>query len=238
MSKNKTFFNEHIAELDGVRGMACIMVISLHYFIGIVQLDQQSWLSHLRSAIQPFLIGGVDLFFVLSGVLISGILMDHKESDSYFKTFWSRRIARIFPVYFLLLLTYILLLEFRSNHEASFLDIWLFKNPLPIWSYATFTQSIPMAELGDGGARWIGVTWSLAVEEQFYWFLPPLVYWLSRKNVVLMAIVAIFISPFIRTLAWTQLNWFASYCLLPCRMDTLMWGVLVACAIRNTQYQH
>jgi peptidoglycan/LPS O-acetylase OafA/YrhL len=90
-----------------------------------------------------------------------------------------------------------------------------------------------MAQLGDGGARWIGVTWSLAVEEQFYWFLPPLVYWLSSRSMFTIAIVSIALSPLIRTLAWVTLNWFSSYCLLPCRMDTLMWGVLVACMVRN-----
>jgi peptidoglycan/LPS O-acetylase OafA/YrhL len=93
----------HRPELDGVRGIACLLVLIDHCVIGPLVLKPGSDLETVRVHLQPFLFGGVDLFFILSGFLISGILMDSRDGPLYFRRFWTRRIARIFPVYYTLI---------------------------------------------------------------------------------------------------------------------------------------
>src|SRR5947209_4890191 len=84
-----------IPELDGVRGLAILLVLVWHYFVDVggFQTGIGSWKAH---ALAPFRLtwSGVDLFFVLSGFLIGGILYDAKASDGYYRTFYGRRVHR------------------------------------------------------------------------------------------------------------------------------------------------
>ena len=96
--------SQRIIELDGLRGIGILMVVIYHYFV-VHLAGRTSIIEYIASAF--FLTWtGVDLFFVLSGFLIGSILMDHKESPNYFRTFYIRRICRIFPLYY----TWILIL--------------------------------------------------------------------------------------------------------------------------------
>ena len=91
---------ERVKELDGLRALAILLVVAWHY-IGIVGgAESTLW--------RIFVFGrsGVDLFFVLSGFLIGGILIDAKESRNFFRTFYIRRAFRILPVYLLLVVVY------------------------------------------------------------------------------------------------------------------------------------
>ena len=100
-----------IPELDGLRGMAILLVLVGHYFAvpgtGAASLLNGYW----------FRLGwtGVDLFFVLSGFLIGGILLDVRDSPNYFKTFYARRFFRIIPLYYAWILLYIVLSVFARN---------------------------------------------------------------------------------------------------------------------------
>src|SRR5262249_34841992 len=136
---------------------------------------------------------GVDLFFVLSGFLIAGILLDNRTATNYFSVFYTRRICRIFPLYFLVLGLFILLLATGAREWTSL--TWLFHDPMPLWSYATFTQNVPMALQSTLGAGWMEVTWSLAVEEQFYFVIPLLVWLFPRRTLAVIAILLIFLAP-------------------------------------------
>jgi peptidoglycan/LPS O-acetylase OafA/YrhL len=224
-----------VPELDGIRGIACILIVLLHCLIGISDFAQGSLLQEVKSETNVFLIGGVDLFFVLSGFLIGGILMDNRQSENFFRAFWTRRIARIFPVNYVLLASFVVVLAVRKNFDLPWLDIWLLKGPTPpLWTYATFTQSIPMAVAGEAGPRWLGITWSLAIEEQFYLIFPVLIFFLSRRAIWLVAVAGILIAPVL----WAIIEWktgqpYTGYVLLPCRVSALLLGVLVACVIRN-----
>jgi peptidoglycan/LPS O-acetylase OafA/YrhL len=130
---------------------------------------------------------GVDLFFVLSGFLIGGILLDYKNGRYYFKTFYIRRICRIFPLYFIWL--FIFLWAFYTIPPSSMLS-GLLNNPLPFWVYLTFTQNIAMSYTGLMGVEWLAVTWSLAIEEQFYLFLTWLIHRVNiRKLPYLLTIL-------------------------------------------------
>src|SRR5947209_6904169 len=159
----------HYLELDGLRGLAILMVVSFHYNLA------------------PFLGGvGVDLFFVLSGFLLGGTLLDKREASNYFKAFYTRRVCRIFPLYFLSLFLFVILLL-----AAPFTLGWLLfgdsirfllGDPLPLWSYFTFTQNFAMVDQGVWGIPWLGHAWSLAVVEQFYLILPVLIRFVSREK--------------------------------------------------------
>ena len=221
----------HLPELDGVRGAACLMVVLLHGFFGILAPNLD--IPYLHPITDAFFGGaGVDLFFVLSGFLIGGILIDHRESPNYFKVFWVRRAARILPVYFLLFATYGLALSVSQLVTASWFHEWLMQDPIPLWTYFTFTQNYFMAAENSGAARWVGITWSLAVEEQFYLIFPFVVYFLSKRAVIGLALVTIILAPFIRTHLWHH-GFYTGYFPTPARADGLMFGVLVAYAVRT-----
>jgi peptidoglycan/LPS O-acetylase OafA/YrhL len=214
--------SHHYLELDGLRGMAILMVVSFHYNLA------------------PFLGGvGVDLFFVLSGFLLGGTLLDKKEAPNYFKAFYVRRICRIFPLYFLSLFLFVLLLL-----AAPFTIGWLLfgdsirfllGDPLPLWSYFTFTQNFAMVDHGVWGIPWLGHAWSLAVVEQFYLILPFLIRFVSREKLPYLLAALILTAPLSRTLLFNfhPNGDFALYVLMPCRADSLLLGVLCAYAIRN-----
>ena len=220
-----------LPELDGLRGIACLMVMLDHVIVSSLPQDLMPGLYRLST----WLIGGVDLFFVLSGFLIGGILLDHKDSSNYFQVFWTRRIGRIFPVYYLLMLTFFCMIGIKTRLDAPWLDVFLFNNIMPLWTYLLFVQNFAQSlDGGDGGARWVASTWSLAIEEQFYLLLPPLIYVMRRRSVVALAAMCVIIALLVRAHLWQATgSWFTGYFLLPGRMDSLAFGLLGALAIRN-----
>lgn len=224
----------HLRELDGVRGAAVLMVILLHTMFGILADDFS--IPSIQPILRAFFGGaGVDLFFVLSGFLIGGILIDHRGSSNYFKVFWIRRATRILPVYLLLLATYLVAKHIGSDKNAPWFHAFLMQDPLPIWSYLTFTQNYFMAAANSGAARWIGITWSLAVEEQFYLVFPFVVYFLPKRTVLRIALACILIAPLIREYLWQHYGFYTGYFPTPARADGLMFGVVAAYAIRSSK---
>src|ERR1700722_2656677 len=134
----KTQSSSRILELDGIRGLAIALVLFHHYIhdsitFGVSRFDD--FIKH------TFSLGatGVDLFFVLSGFLIGGILMDHRKSENYFKSFYIRRVCRILPVYYSILLAYIFACHILSAHQAQPWFRWLFVSDVSLWTYVTFT---------------------------------------------------------------------------------------------------
>ena len=222
-----------ISELDGLRGVAILLVVIWHYLPGIVSDAPPRVLELANSAIR-FAWSGVDLFFVLSGFLIGGILLDHRESRNYFRTFYARRAYRILPVYAATLVAFVVFS--RSRFQAV---SWLFDQPMPAWSYLTFTQNYTMAGAGSFGALWLGMTWSLAVEEQFYAVL-PLVVWLVPQAILPLVLGTMALAaPIARGLLFTtDPHWStACYMWMPARADSLMLGVLAAVALRRPDFQ-
>lgn len=230
-----------IPELDGIRGIAILLVLIWHYGICQVTTEPNTLLAYVKKSLS-FTWSGVDLFFVLSGFLIGGILLDNKESPNYFKTFYIRRVCRIFPLYFLWLALFIIIVYAEVFPIFSRLNniSWLFQKSVPVWSYATFTQNIAMMYNGGFGPHWLGITWSLAVEEQFYFFLPFVIYFLSLQKLPSMLLFIIFAAPILRVILfhYCLYGWFASYILMPCRADALLLGVLSAYLIRQEFFVH
>jgi peptidoglycan/LPS O-acetylase OafA/YrhL len=228
-----------IPALDGLRGIAILLVLLRHAVFGVSSVqgvEAHSRLAFLLLSLGQLTWSGVDLFFVLSGFLIGGILLDARLSPRYFQTFYIRRAYRILPLYFLIIglsLLPHLLAEFSAARAAHTTPL-----PLPWWSYATFTQNFWMAHRGLFGPSGIGITWSLAIEEQFYLTIPLLVRYIRPRNLFLVLLTIIACVPWLRVLLHSSMAYpgLASYVLMPTRADALSLGVLAALFVRDPDF--
>jgi peptidoglycan/LPS O-acetylase OafA/YrhL len=216
-----------IPELDGLRGLAILLVLVGHYFavpgVGSVSLLNGYW----------FRLGwtGVDLFFVLSGFLIGGILLDARGSPRYFKTFYARRFFRIIPVYYAWIFLYVVLsILGRSFLSARIGTVQGIDGSIP--AHFLFLQNFHEFLKSTVSFWWFSSTWSLAVEEQFYLVAPLLVRFLPRRTLAAVLVGVTFLAPVLRFFVRTRFaesSWLA-YRLMPCRADSLAIGVLAALA--------
>jgi peptidoglycan/LPS O-acetylase OafA/YrhL len=225
-----------VPELDGLRGLAILVVWLGHYFyvpsVGIFRFLNDSWLGLGWS--------GVDLFFVLSGFLIGGILLGHRESNSYFKTFYARRFFRIIPVYYAWILAYVLLVTIGG----SFLRAHAHTGNIEGFDWPIAFQFLFLQNFGDFLTSpisyfWFTATWSLAVEEQFYLVSPLLVRFLSKRLLAIFLGVVVLTSPLIRLLVRHFIPhgpWLA-YRLMPCRADALAMGMIAAMLWRSDDFR-
>src|SRR5882757_1657709 len=187
---------DRIPELDDLRGVAIAMVLVSHYAVFGFVTKHGSLTSYLK-ALPGLGWSGVDLFFVLSGFLIGGILLDARESSNYFQVFYARRFFRIVPIYAVVLLFFAVAGGVaRSAQGRDF--TWLFANSMPWYAYATFTQNFWMVFHGSAGGNWLAPTWSLAVEEQFYLTLPLVVRFVSRQRLIVWLVLLVFCAPLLR----------------------------------------
>jgi peptidoglycan/LPS O-acetylase OafA/YrhL len=226
-----------IPELDGLRGFAILLVVSIHYFYDPGANLPKS-LHYLQSL---FALGwtGVDLFFVLSGFLIGGILLEVRTSSNYFKTFYIRRFFRIVPLYYLWLFCLIALVFlggpfFQSSRPSGQPGIdW------EIWAHFLFLQNLWANHYSPLAVWWLGVTWSLAVEEQFYLVAPFLVRFLSKRRLIVFLSSVILVAPCFRILvrAFVPMSTDAIYRLTLFRADTLALGMLAALFWRDLEFR-
>lgn len=213
---------QRIVALDGVRGIATLMVLTSHFLFADVYGQRQWW-----PVVQAGWIG-VDLFFVLSGFLITGILLGKKGRPDYFKDFYRRRVLRIFPLYYfsvLLSALAVLLIDRQPEHlNDGYNSLGWYLAFIPnfaiAWSNTWVWQT-----------NWIGLAhlWSLAVEEQFYILWPLIVLLLPRRALAVLCIGLVWASPHLRE--HTEMifgeNNLAVYVLPYCRMDGLALGSLL-----------
>lgn len=162
--------------------------------------------------------------------------MDFRSTENYFKTFYIRRICRIFPLYFFWLSLFVILPWLFAPHFPPEWYAKVFtqdKHLFPGWSYIFFLQNFYTAKTSLFGPHWMAATWSLAIEEQFYLLL-PLVIWLvpSRKLPGALIFLILFV-PAIRLYFYLFHPAIYVYTLLPCRADTLLLGVMCACLVRQ-----
>src|SRR5208337_5027606 len=158
-------YGNKLHSLDGLRAIAIILVF-FHHLKGLIPVTSLP-VYYLR-----WYVGlgwmGVDLFFVISGFLITGILMDTRTAGNYFSGFYARRILRIFPVYYLLLISVIVAETLLNNPRVT--------NSLPLpadrWLYFCYLMNWLKLWKGQYGENYLGHCWSLAVEEQFYLVWP------------------------------------------------------------------
>jgi peptidoglycan/LPS O-acetylase OafA/YrhL len=219
-----------IPELDGIRGLAILSVLCFHY----ISIEGSTAPGSITDRLQRLVIlgyTGVDLFFVLSGFLIGGILLDAKESPRYFSTFYARRFFRIIPVYFAWISAYILVAAFGGKHLLALSHSGLAPRlDWQIYNHFLFLQNFYLDQLHGLGGAWFDATWSLAIEEQFYLVIPLVIWFLSRKALKNFLFALILLEPALRIIllktgslstAMVAVSTFA-------RADVLAAGVLAA----------
>jgi peptidoglycan/LPS O-acetylase OafA/YrhL len=211
---------QKIPQLDAVRGVAILVVLAhnLHGFSSppFSYLTNYGWM-------------GVDLFFALSGFLITGILLDSKSSADYFRNFYARRCLRIWPLYYsVLILMFVIVPLARPQDTAE-----LFQRSSPWWSYPIFLQNFLVAApaLAVGA---LGVSWSLAVEELFYLVWPFCVRLFSAEFLQIVAWTVLILSPGLRLYFLTH-HWII-YSNPLCRLDGMMAGALLAMQVRKAGF--
>ena len=174
---------------------------------------------------------GVDLFFVLSGFLITGILLDAKGSDGYFRNFYARRALRIFPLYygFLFLWFFVLPRVFGISPDATYAVDG--KTQLWFWTYVSnFLSVVPDVRMPHG----LNHFWTLAVEEQFYMVWPVVVLALSNRRLRIACLALVPLGFLFRVwLMTTDYAHTGGYVLTPARMGTLAIGAWLATAVRE-----
>ncbi len=209
-------------ELDVIRGIAILLVFWFHGFMffsppaGAIPAWERVFLAGARQGGS-----GVNLFFVLSGFLITGILLDSAGKPDYYSRFYYRRALRILPAYYLLLLLLGSLeyVSFVQRHNS-----WAFLGLSFVYlSNATPLFGVPMQ---------YGPLWSLAVEEHFYLLWPAAVRALSKRALIIVAASICLIEPFVRTYAFHRGGlWWGRYTWLSA--DGLALGALLAVFARS-----
>jgi peptidoglycan/LPS O-acetylase OafA/YrhL len=211
-----------LPQLDAVRGIAILLVL-------FANTSEKYPLLHLQRFVGDGWMG-VDLFFVLSGFLITGILLNTKESLGYFKNFYARRTLRILPLYcavLVFMLVIVPLLRPSQAHE-------IFERSSPWWAYPVFLQNFLVA-LPTMAAGPLGATWSLAIEEQFYLVWPLIVRICSQAQLRRFAIAMILLSAPLAF--YLSSHNFLIYSNVFCRQVGLMAGALLALILRSGGFE-
>ncbi len=210
LKKNPT---KYVPALDGLRGLAILMVICYHYFPGI-RLFSIGW-------------AGVDLFFVLSGYLITGRLQATLDSKHYFENFIKNRILRVFPLYYAVLIIFFIAVYIHAkdgNSSAStfYSSHWV--------SFFIFTENWSFIFYGLPDDSYLNHFWSLAIEEQFYFFWPWVIYFISpvrrRLMVICLFILGIVITrTYLYEFSSLEFNYYFNTF---CRTDSLLIGAVLS----------
>jgi peptidoglycan/LPS O-acetylase OafA/YrhL len=231
--------NLHVPALDGVRGLAILMVMVKHFFIGFESslvagpgggpVKNLDWFVYTISKM-GFV--GVDLFFVLSGYLITGILLDTKGEQGFFKRFYIRRTLRIFPLYYAFLAVVFFIWPVVQAQLSIPPNDWVRNAPEhQVW-YWTYTANIFFAK--DQTFHGLFIMWSLCVEEQFYMVWPFVVFLLSRSGLKRACVICVFLALALRMgcvlMGWREL---VPVVLMPTRIDTLAIGAWLAITARE-----
>lgn len=208
---------KNIPALDGLRGIAVFSVMLYHCFP--VMATKLGWT-------------GVDLFFVLSGFLITGILLDTRQSPNYYKNFIVRRILRIFPLYYFVLILVLLLIPFLFNGFLGPGFTYYLNHQRWFWLYS---QNWLYSRDGFPDNKILVHLWSLAVEEQFYIFWPWVIKFLPGKKLLWACISLACFSILFRMQIGSDLFHGVTYSYVATlsRMDALLIGSIIAILIRE-----
>jgi peptidoglycan/LPS O-acetylase OafA/YrhL len=217
-------YARHLPALDGVRGFAVLGVACSHLFPATPHSAFES-VVHKTFA---FGATGVDLFFVLSGFLITGILYDSLPDPGFFRKFYARRVLRIFPLYYGVLAVFtVAALAFGLNFHRELLSLALYLQNSDL--VAQRIRNYPPAALP------LQHFWSLAIEEQFYLVWPVTVFLLrKRRRLLIFCAAALLVCPLLRfALLLHSVNYYVIGANTVCRADSLLAGGALALLLRS-----
>ncbi len=221
-----------VPALDGVRGLAIALVL-FHTFAGIADTGGGFAVDALRAvALAGW--SGVTLFFVLSGFLITGILLDSRGGAAragYYRRFYLRRTLRIFPLYYAILFAWLVVVPVLARAPA----LGIQAKAHGIWYWLYLSNWVNPFGIGVDG---LGHFWSLAVEEQFYLVWPLLVAMLAWRRLGALCSILLVVTPMFRFfLIATDAPVLAPYEFLTARWDALAAGALLALAFRDDEWR-
>ncbi|XZE21161.1 acyltransferase family protein [Pirellulaceae bacterium SH449] len=220
----------HCPVLDGVRGLA-ILAVTLYRLCKEIDPNGNDALAWVRR-LAPIGERGVDLFFVLSGFLITGILLRSRDEPHYFRNFIVRRTLRIFPLYFLSLIVGLYALPRLMGTEAFDLARW---NQWYLWTY---TSNLKMSWENQWCFGAFDHFWSLAVEEHFYLVWPAVVLLLSRRSLAISCTLGIVLVGVARTIAASFSGWDVAVSVATFfRADSLLIGGTIAIFLNSPAMQ-
>jgi peptidoglycan/LPS O-acetylase OafA/YrhL len=233
---------KRLAVVDGLRGIAILLVIGFHLWNLLPGLSGDrstgSLDVHLAHLFRSGWIG-VDLFFVISGFLLTGHLYDARGSSTYFRAFYVRRALRILPLYYAFLFFLLVVVPRIPGRLSEYLQIDMLRGVQSYyWTYTVNVAGCLRATAGRIPLAHSHI-WSLCVEEQFYLFWPAVVLYAGDRRQLMRVFLAVMaLAVGMRWLVTLPLisgpfrEW-APYALLPCRMDTFAFGGYVALAVRG-----
>lgn len=210
----------HIPALDGLRGIAALIVMLFHIFPNHFKFG---WM-------------GVDLFFVLSGFLITGILLESKGSPYYYRNYLAKRSLRIFPLYYFFLIVFFIVFPLVGYSDSIYNYDYLSSSQSWYWLYIQnwrifFDAHYPGEDI-------ISHFWSLAIEEQFYIFWPFVIYFLPKDKVMQTCLFLIMVSIVTRLYLFlgVEMDFIKIYVFTFSRLDALAVGGLLAGMVRNEKW--
>jgi peptidoglycan/LPS O-acetylase OafA/YrhL len=221
----------HMTVLDGVRGLAVLMVLVFHFIGNTLPTNS---IERAIVGVTNYGAYGVELFFVLSGFLITGILYDAHNEPRYFRNFYMRRLLRIFPLYYGVLALVFFVAPQIPLLRGPTLN-YLVDRQAWAWLYAV---NIYIGKAGDWSFSYLDHFWSLAIEEHFYLFWPMVVFLLARRPRMLIAVsLATSLGAMLARLIGSLLglSWWTTYVLTPFRLDGLALGAFLAVMARQPE---
>ncbi len=222
----------HYITLDGLRGVAIALVLVIHFFSKELFVQQTS-LELALGRLAGLGGYGVELFFTLSGFLITGILLDTRNTKNPLSIFYARRFLRIFPLYYLTLAVVFLVVPLFVPPDPGALE--LHKHQFWLWTYLANLPFLPWV-WDDSSQFLLGHFWSLCVEEQFYLVWPFVVLYTRPSNLARICIAMAALSLTCRILdANSYASGFMSFAQWSTlkKLDGLALGSLLAVAQRH-----
>jgi peptidoglycan/LPS O-acetylase OafA/YrhL len=221
---------KYIKPFDGLRGFGALMILIYHWPFDLIHIDH-GW---------EFM----QMFFVMSGYLITRVLIEDKEKYPFTKyalLFYKKRVLRLFPLYFVYLAFAFLITYLFANYPIiKYLTGDLYRNAIYLFTYTyNFSSIVNFFKSIDYTASPLTIhLWTLSLEEQFYLVFPFLIYFLNKRNLQIFVVSAIILAPILRVLSYQwymQINpkdvvWVAqNITRLPyLQMDSLAFGAALA----------